>query len=75
MRTLVIQEVLVVMHLNFSPFQTSLFHRCCYSYILYFIQNEAQCVCEHNTDGPNCEFCLQSYNNRPWSVGGTCEGQ
>ena len=24
------------------------------------------CVCQHNTDGPNCNTCLRFYHNRPW---------
>ncbi|XP_062461483.1 laminin subunit beta-3 [Pezoporus occidentalis] len=25
------------------------------------------CVCQHNTDGPNCDRCAALYNDRPWA--------
>uniref|UniRef100_A0A8C5M607 Laminin subunit beta-1 n=1 Tax=Leptobrachium leishanense TaxID=445787 RepID=A0A8C5M607_9ANUR len=25
-----------------------------------------KCVCQHNTDGPNCEKCKEFYNDAPW---------
>ena len=31
--------------------------------------NQRVCVCEHNTQGPNCELCKPLYNNKPWKRG------
>ena len=25
-----------------------------------------ECMCQHGTDGPNCEMCLPDHNSRPW---------
>ncbi|XP_065908820.1 protocadherin Fat 4-like [Dysidea avara] len=29
----------------------------------------SECVCQHNTMGPNCEECLPLFNGRPWAAG------
>lgn len=26
------------------------------------------CLCQHNTNGTNCEICQELYNDRPWSI-------
>lgn len=31
--------------------------------------DDASCICQHNTAGPNCEICLPLYNNKPWAAG------
>lgn len=31
------------------------------------------CQCEHNTQGPMCERCLDRFNNKPYAQGKTCE--
>ena len=31
--------------------------------------DKASCVCQHNTAGPHCEFCLPLFNNKPWAAG------
>ncbi|KAM9520354.1 laminin subunit beta-3 isoform 1-T3 [Guaruba guarouba] len=30
-------------------------------------QVHGHCVCQHNTDGPNCDRCAALYNDRPWA--------
>ena len=30
---------------------------------------DADCACEHQTSGSNCEICLPLFNNRPWVAG------
>ena len=31
------------------------------------MRNETEeCLCQHGTDGPNCETCLPDHNSRPW---------
>ncbi|XP_006820869.1 laminin subunit beta-1-like [Saccoglossus kowalevskii] len=32
-------------------------------------ENGADCICQHNTEGKNCESCLPLYNNREWQAG------
>ncbi|XP_070582124.1 laminin subunit beta-1-like isoform X2 [Ptychodera flava] len=32
-------------------------------------ENGADCVCQHNTMGKNCEECMPLYNNKPWLAG------
>ncbi|XP_027039863.1 laminin subunit beta-1-like [Pocillopora damicornis] len=33
----------------------------------------SKCICERNTDGPNCEKCLPLYNNKPYQIREACE--
>ena len=37
-------------------------------------QDISRCVCQRNTDGPNCEKCLPLFNNRPYRTREACEG-
>ncbi|XP_065554623.1 laminin subunit beta-3 isoform X1 [Lathamus discolor] len=30
-------------------------------------QVHGHCVCQHNTDGPNCDRCAALYNDQPWA--------
>ena len=30
--------------------------------------DEEKCSCKHNTDGWNCEYCLEGYNDVPWQA-------
>ncbi|XP_077987019.1 laminin subunit alpha-1-like [Glandiceps talaboti] len=32
-------------------------------------ENGADCICQHNTMGKNCEQCLPLYNNKLWAAG------
>ena len=29
-------------------------------------KTKMKCICQHGTDGPNCEFCLADHWDRPW---------
>ena len=37
-------------------------------------QDISRCVCQRNTDGPNCEKCLPLFNMRPYRTREACEG-
>ncbi|PIK40304.1 hypothetical protein BSL78_22859 [Apostichopus japonicus] len=44
-------------------------HCLCYGHAEKCIgQNEASCVCEHNTMGQHCDQCKPLYNNKPWAA-------
>ncbi len=34
-------------------------------------ETKYKCVCEHNTDGVDCEKCLPFYNNKKWQAAGS----
>ncbi|XP_061869487.1 laminin subunit beta-3 [Colius striatus] len=42
--------------------------RCAPSGDQHSTQVHGRCVCQHNTDGPNCDRCAALYNNRPWAA-------
>ena len=29
-------------------------------------KTKMKCICQHGTDGPNCEYCLADHWDRPW---------
>ncbi|NXD66375.1 LAMB3 protein, partial [Eolophus roseicapillus] len=35
--------------------------------VLSLQQVHGHCVCQHNTDGPNCDRCAALYNDQPWA--------